>query len=64
MNPTLPLHRRARTWYGTRTPPTEPLRHAAAPEAPVRVHLPQVRIVELPRQIRQAPFDRRLTALL
>jgi hypothetical protein len=63
MNPTLPLHRRARTWYGTRTPPTEPLRRAE-PEAPVRVHVPGLRIVELPRQIRQAPFDRRLTALL
>lgn len=62
MQSPLPLHRRARTWYGQRSAPAEPLRHAEA--EPRAVHIPALRIAQLALQIRQAPVDRRLTALL
>lgn len=64
MNAPLPLHRRARTWYGARTAPAEPLRHED-PERPRKtVRLPALRVAQLAIEIRQAPVDRRLTALL
>ena len=67
MQAQLPLHRRARTWYGQRSAPAEPLRHTdaavhPAPAAP-RV-VPALRIAQPALQIRKAPVDRRLTALL
>lgn len=59
----LPLNRRARTWYGQRSAPTEPLRHAEPP-AEKTVRIPALRIAQIGLQIRNAPVDRRLTALL
>lgn len=62
MHAPLPLHRRARTWYGHRSAPQESLRHPAPlPAAP---RIPALRIAPLPAQIRKAPVDRRLTGLL
>jgi hypothetical protein len=61
MQHVLPLHRRARTWYGHRSAPTEALRHPL-PAEPERV--PALRIAPLPPQVRQAPVHRRLTGLL
>jgi hypothetical protein len=63
MTSPLPLHRRARAWYGARTVPS------AAPSRPRQPDVRRIRIAglalaELPPEIRQAPFDRRLTALL
>lgn len=58
----LPLHRRARTWYGARTPSTR-ARRPLQPEVR-RVRIAGLVLAELPPEIRQAPFDRRLTALL
>jgi hypothetical protein len=60
MQSPLPLHRRARTWYGSRIAPTEPLRHPAA--EPHLATVPTLRIAPLP--LPQAPVDRRLTAVL
>lgn len=60
MSATLPLHRRARRWYGVRD---------AAP-TPERGHEPPARSIPLltrdgrPLQVRQAPVDRRETSLL
>jgi hypothetical protein len=65
MQAPLPLHRRARTWYGQRSAPAEPFHHtdtAAQPAPGVRV--PALRIAQLALQIRKAPVDRRLTGLL
>jgi hypothetical protein len=59
----LPRHRRARTWYGHRSAPTEPLRRPA-PQAAPRVRITALRIAPLPPQVRKAPVDRRLTDLL
>lgn len=57
----LTLNRRTRTWYGARLEPNEPLRH---PREERTVHLPGVQMAELPARIREAPVDRRQTALL
>ena len=62
MQSPLPLHRRARTWYGQRSAPAEPLRHAET--EPQTVRIPALRIAQIALQIRKAPVDRRLTALL
>jgi hypothetical protein len=63
MQAPLPLHRRARTWYGSRIAPTEPLRHASAAGAkPATV--PALRIAALAFPLPQAPVDRRLAAVL
>ncbi|MBV9108620.1 MAG: hypothetical protein JO306_04340 [Gemmatimonadetes bacterium] len=59
----LPLHRRERNWYGSRSAPTGPLRHPLPPAEPASV-VPALRIAPLPAQVRQAPVDRRLTDLL
>lgn len=62
MNTHLPLNRRARNWYGTRTAPSAEPRWASSEERCVRIaHLA---VPPLPPEIRQAPVDRRLTALL
>lgn len=60
----LPLHRRARTWYGQRSAPAEPLRHADSAVRPRVVLIPALRVAQLALQIRKAPVHRRLTALL
>jgi hypothetical protein len=61
----LPLHRRTRTWYGQRSAPAEPFRHADAAAQPApAVRVPALRIAQLALQIRKAPVDRRLTGLL
>jgi hypothetical protein len=60
MQSPLPRHRRARTWYGSRIAPTEPLRHPAATAQTV----PALRIAALSFPLPQAPVDRRLTAIL
>jgi hypothetical protein len=59
MQSPLPRHRRARTWYGSRIAPAEPLRHPAEPH-PAAV--PALRIAPLP--LAQAPVDRRQAAVL
>lgn len=66
MQAPLPLHRRARTWYGQRSAPAEPFHHpeAAVNPAPARRVVPALRIAQIALQIRKAPVDRRLTALL
>ena len=61
MNAQLPLHRRARTWYGRRAEPAEPLRRASPAK---KRHINALRIAALPAQVREAPVDRRVTALL
>ncbi|HSU14280.1 hypothetical protein [Longimicrobium sp.] len=61
MNAQLPLHRRARIWYGRRAAPAAPLRH---PSPEKRRAIPALRIAALPPEVRQAPVDRRLTGLL
>lgn len=63
MTSPLPLNRRARAWYGVRTPPSAEWRRPLQPEVR-RVRIPALKVAELPPEIRQAPFDRRLTALL
>ncbi|HEX8690924.1 MAG TPA: hypothetical protein VF746_00675 [Longimicrobium sp.] len=60
--PPLPLHRRPRTWYGARTAPSAALRHHQ-PQVR-RIRIPALKVAELPAEIRQAPFDLRLTGLL
>lgn len=62
MQSPLPLHRRARTWYGQRSAPAEPLRHAEA--EPRVVIIPALRVAQIALQIRKAPVDRRLAGLL
>jgi hypothetical protein len=62
MHSPLPVNRRARTWYGQRSAPAEPFRHAG-PE-PRRVRIPALRIAHFALQVPKAPVDRRLTALL
>ena len=57
----LPVNRRARTWYGSRIAPTEPLRHEAGQRS---VIIPTLQIAPLALPLPQAPFDRRLAALL
>jgi ATP/maltotriose-dependent transcriptional regulator MalT len=64
MQSPLPLHRRARTWYGQRSAPAEPLRHAETADQPGVVLIPALRIAQLALQIRKAPVHGRLTALL
>lgn len=66
MQAPLPLHRRARTWYGQRSAPAEPLRHteAAAQPAPAPRVVPALRVAQIGLQIRKAPVYRRVTALL
>jgi hypothetical protein len=65
MTSMLPLHRRARTWYGVRSRPDEPLRHLPpAPAPPRATTIPMLRIAALPPQLRKAPVDRRLTEFL
>jgi len=61
MQSPLPLHRRARTWYGSRIAPAEPLRHQGGDPPPA---VPALRIAPLALPLPQAPFDRRLAALL
>jgi hypothetical protein len=61
MQSPLPLHRRARTWYGSRIAPTEPLRHQAG-DSPATV--PALRIAPLAFPLPQAPVDRRLAGAL
>ena len=61
-SPPLPLHRRPRTWYGARTPPSAALHHHQ-PQVR-RIRIPELKVAELPAEIRQAPFDPRLTGLL
>ena len=61
MQSPLPLNRRARTWYGSRIAPTEPLRHQAG-DAPVMV--PVLRIAPLGLPLPQAPVDRHLAGVL
>jgi hypothetical protein len=63
MQSPLPLHRRARTWYGSRIAPTEPLRHGGA-AAPQPATVPALRIAALAFPLPQAPVDRRLAAVL
>ena len=63
MQISLPLHRRERNWYGSRSAPAGPLRHPLPPVEP-RAAVPALRIAPLPPQVRQAPVDRRLTDLL
>ena len=58
----LPVHRRARNWYGNRTSPAEP-RHEAPPRDP-RASLPVTYLAGIKIPIGSAPVDRRLTALL
>ena len=62
MQSPLPRHRRARTWYGSRIAPTEPLRHPSA--AAQTATMPALRIAALSFPLPQAPVDRRLTAIL
>ena len=63
MKSPLPVNRRARTWYGQRSAPTEPLRRAAPlPPAPQRV--PALRIAQLAIRLGKAPVDGRLTGIL
>ena len=57
----LPVHRRARNWYGTRTAPAEPRHEPALPPRPA---IPVTYIAGLILPIGSAPVDRRLTALL
>ena len=66
MQAPLPLHRRARTWYGQRSAPAEPFCHTedAARPAPARRAVPALRIAQIALRIGKAPVDRRLTALL
>lgn len=64
MKSPLPLHRRTRTWYGSRTAPEESPRHAATIPAEKKRRVPVLRIAELPRQVGQAPFHGRVTGLL
>jgi len=59
----LPLHRRARTWYGSRIAPAEPLRHPSA-AAPKPATVPALRIAALAFPLPQAPVDRRLSVVL
>lgn len=61
MQSPLPLNRRARTWYGSRIAPAEPLRHQAG-DAPTMV--PALRIAPLAIPLPQAPVDRRLAGVL
>jgi hypothetical protein len=61
MHAPLPVNRRARTWYGSRIAPMEPLRHAA-PDRPATI--PALRIAPPALPLPQAPVDRRLAALL
>ncbi len=66
MQSPLPLHRRERSWYGQRSTPATPRRHADAvphPEAPA-ARIPALRIAQIGLEIGQAPVDRRLTDLL
>jgi len=61
MTSPLPVNRRARTWYGSRIAPTEPLRHeTSAKPAAVRAFY----IAPLALPLPQAPVDRGLAALL
>jgi len=62
MNTQLPMNRRARNWYGTRTAPSAEPRWASGEGR--RVCIDHLAVAPLPPEIRQAPFDRRLTALL
>ena len=62
MQSPLPVNRRARTWYGSRIAPTEPLRHQAGGLSPATV--PALRIAALAFPLPQAPVDRRLAAVL
>jgi hypothetical protein len=65
MQSPLPLHRRARIWYGHRNAPAEPLRHAdPAVPAERSIRIPALRIAQIALEIGKAPVDRRLTALL
>jgi len=61
MQSPLPLHRRARTWYGSRIAPAEPLRH---PSAAKPATVPALRIAALAFPLPQAPVDRRLAIVL
>jgi hypothetical protein len=61
MSTPLPLHRRARTWYGQRLGPTEPFR---LPPTELRDRVPALYLAPLAADVRQAPVDRRLTDLL
>jgi hypothetical protein len=62
MQSPLPLHRRARTWYGSRIAPAEPLRHQAGDAPAATVHA--LRIAPLAFPLPQAPVDRRLAGVL
>jgi hypothetical protein len=62
MNTQLPLNRRARNWYGARTAPSAEPRWISGERR--RVRIAHLAVAPLPPEIRQAPVDRRLTALL
>lgn len=62
MTTPLPRHRRARNWYGMRTAPSAAPRWRPAESGRTRVE--RSAVPPLPPEIRQAPVDRRLTALL
>lgn len=63
MTSPLPLHRRSRAWYGARATQPTAERWPLQPEVR-RIRIAGLALAELPPEIRQAPFDRRLTALL
>ena len=58
----LPIHRRARNWYGTRTSPAQPRREA--PPRDPRGSPPVTYLAGIHLPVGSAPVDRRLTALL
>lgn len=60
----LPVNRRARTWYGQRSAPTEPLSHAQPDVVSPTARIPALRIAQIALQIGKAPLDRRLTGKL
>jgi hypothetical protein len=59
----LPVHRRARNWYGSRIAPAEARPEVPAPRRDPRL-VPVLHVSGLPIPIGGAPVDRRLTALL
>ena len=59
----LPVHRRARMWYGARLAPAEPAQ-PPSPYAAARDAVPALRIAKLPIPLGGAPIDRRPPAFL
>jgi hypothetical protein len=64
MTSQLPVHRRARMWYGARTEPAVPNRPAATAAPVTRAAVPALRLAGLPIPIGGAPVDRRPPAFL